>query len=256
MFNQALSDAVFPGGRRVRPILAMLAAEVFASSQADALAAAVTVEYLHCSALIFDDLPAMDDAMERRGRPCLHLRYGEGIALMTGLALINSAYRSVALRASCNASANCKALPELAACIAAQISGQAAELAPESMEHFADAPVDRASSLLKTSALFRLALTLGPTLCNAPASDVAALGRVGQIFGEAYQLMDDSLDIEEDMTLLTRGRSATTAMILGCDSARAQALHLLATLQQELPARLLDTPAVCTILQFAASLCA
>lgn len=96
VFNEALHDAVFPGGKRFRAVLAVLASELVLANDGDALTAAVAVEYLHGSALIFDDLPAMDDASERRGRACLHLRYGEGIAIVVALALMNASYGIVA----------------------------------------------------------------------------------------------------------------------------------------------------------------
>jgi geranylgeranyl diphosphate synthase type II len=242
IFDCALQDAVFPGGRRFRPMLALLASELVRADDDDALAAAVAAEYLHCAALIFDDLPAMDDARERRGRPCLHLRCGEGVAITVALALMNASYQVAHIVAS-RASRD-RALRELTECIAAQIAGQAADLA-------GDGSSRRWESSGKTSALIRLALTLGPLLSGADAGDVAALSRFGQTLGEAYQLVDDSRDVEEDRRLPRRGRRATFAMERGCEAARERAERLTAEARRDLLARFGDLPSAHRLCEFA-----
>ncbi len=239
IFNRALQDAVFPGGRRFRPMLARLASELVLADEDDALAAAATVEYLHCAALIFDDLPAMDDARERRGRPCLHLSCGEGVAITVALALVNASYQIVATRTARNSAGAHRALRELTECIAAQITGQAADLAGDGSARHG-----------KTSALIRLALTLGPLLSDADSGDVAALSRFGQTLGEAYQIADDSRDVEEDRRLLRRGRQATFAMERGCQAARERAERMIAEARRDLLARFGDLPSVHRLCEF------
>ena len=90
--NAAIRYAVFPGGKRMRPILTLLGAEAAGGQAEAALDAACAVEFLHAGSLIFDDLPAMDNARERRGVPALHLVFGEDIAVLAALALLNQAY--------------------------------------------------------------------------------------------------------------------------------------------------------------------
>jgi len=251
IFNRALHDAVFPGGRRFRPMLALLASELVLADDNDALRAAAAVEYLHCAALIFDDLPAMDDARERRGRPCLHLGCGEGVAITVALALMNASCQIVASRAARDRAGAHRALLELTDCVAAQITGQAADLAPSPNRNSDARSGDGSARYWKTSALIRLALTLGPILSGADSSDVAALIGFGQTLGEAYQIIDDSRDVEEDRGLLRRGRHATFAIERGCEAARGLAERLTAEARRELLAKFGDLPSVHRLCEYA-----
>jgi geranylgeranyl pyrophosphate synthase len=246
LFNAALHDAVFPGGKRFRPILALLASKLVLANDDDALTAAVAVEYLHSSALIFDDLPGMDNARERRGRPCLHLLYGEGLAVVVALALMNAAYILVAGRVS--HVADPAAFRELTECVAAMIAGQAADLAP-SPEPWGT----RSERPWKTSALLRLALTLGPVLSGAKAEDVSTLGRFGQLLGEAYQALDDSRDVDEDRDLLRRGRGATRTVPHDSASATETAAKSLPEARRNLLAYFQHHPAAVRLCEFARS---
>jgi geranylgeranyl diphosphate synthase, type II len=239
LFEQALNDAVFPGGRRFRAMLALLVSELILSDDADTMAAAVAVEYLHCSTLIFDDLPAMDDAKERRGKPCLHLRYGEGLAVSVALALMNASYRMVTSGSARDFAATQRAFREITECVGVQIAGQAADLTAE-----------EPACHSKTSALIRLALTLGPILSGADPGDIDALRIFGESLGEAYQTADDSRDIDEDTALLNRGRRATFAIEHGPDAARERASALTERAQRDLMARFGDLPAVLRLCQF------
>lgn len=252
-FREAMHYAVFPGGRRVRAMLALLSSELVQASEEHALAAAVVVEYLHSSALILDDLPGMDDARERRGRACLHLRYGEGLAIVVALTLMNASYEIVALGLRPETIALVPALRELTDCIAAQIAGQAIDISCTSAGGSDQQDCDEPARYLKTSALIRLALTLGPTLSGAPASEVASLSRFGELLGYAYQHIDDACDIEEDRRLLHRGRDASFAMLHGEERARQRANVLIAEAQRCLRSTFGDRPAASRLCGFAAS---
>src|SRR5215471_18081618 len=92
-FNDAVRYALYPGGKRLRPALTLLAAEIVGGDYQKALPAAVVTELVHSSSLIFDDLPCMDDAQLRRGRAPLHIEYGEAMAVLVGITLLNSAYQ-------------------------------------------------------------------------------------------------------------------------------------------------------------------
>ncbi len=181
--NDALQYAVFPGGKRMRPLLTLLGAQVAGVDLIEALPAACAVEFLHTSSLIFDDLPAMDDAALRRGSAALHLVFGEDVALLAALALLNQAYALFG-RSPC-------LLAEAASCIGANgmIGGQALDLESKS-----DASDAFASRNRKTSSLMRLTLVAGAMAGEAPPDSVAALARAGEDLGEAYQICDDLLD--------------------------------------------------------------
>jgi geranylgeranyl pyrophosphate synthase len=238
-FRQALEDAVFPGGRRFRAMLALLASDLVLARDSDAMTAAVAVEYLHCSTLIFDDLPAMDDAKERRGKTCLHLRYGEGLAMSVALALMNASYRMVASGSMRDSESAQRALREITECVGVQIAGQVSDLT-------AEGPACHS----KTSALIRLALTLGPILSGADPGDIDALRAFGESLGEAYQIADDSRDIDEDTALLNRGRRATFAMEHGQKAATERAIGLTERAQRGLIVRFGDLPGVLRLCQF------
>jgi len=248
LFNAALHDAVFPGGKRFRPTLALLASRLVLADDDHALTAAVAVEYLHASALILDDLPGMDNARERRGRPCLHLVYDEGLAVVVALALLNAAYILVVGGISRVSVAAPAAFRELTECVADMIAGQAADLAPSS-----EPWGEHSEQPWKTSALFRLALTLGPVLSGAEAADVLTLSHFGQLLGEAYQALDDCRDIDEDRASQRRGRVATLVIQHGSAAARETAANLMVEARRNLLAYFQHHPAAVRLCEFATS---
>jgi geranylgeranyl diphosphate synthase type II len=177
--NGAIRCAVYPGGKRVRPLFTLLAAQAAGVSAVAALHAACAVELLHSSSLVFDDLPCMDDADLRRNRPAVHLLFGESLALLAGLALLNQAYALFAR-------SNPRLVQEAARCIGVNgmIGGQSADLNGSELE-----PRD-----CKTSALMRLTLTAGAQAGGASVSSVALLAECGERLGRAYQMLDDLND--------------------------------------------------------------
>ncbi len=225
-FNDALRYALFPGGKRLRPVLTLLGAEIVGGRASEVLAAAVAVEYVHTSSLIFDDLPCMDNASERRGRSSLHTRYGEGLAVLVALALMNASYGLVfdGMIAELPTRA-VNAHRELVECIGARgmVAGQSIDLAESNNNirggldvvrigeaiDYKDGDIDVAQNVddavrnLKTSALMRLALRVGAILSGATEEQLAALSRYAELIGEAYQTSDDLLDLREDALLST-----------------------------------------------------
>ena len=193
--NEALDYAVFPGGKRLRPALALLASDLAGASRPQGLRVASAVEFLHSSSLILDDLPSMDDAGFRRDRRALHLVYGEGVAVLAAVALLNRAYALLAEAArACGEPCAVGALvAEAARCVGADgmVGGQAVDL-----ETCAARTDDEAlaSRDLKTVALMRLMMTAGALACGAPRGDTRALADLGECFGRAYQVCDDLLD--------------------------------------------------------------
>lgn len=194
--DEAIRYAVLSGGKRIRPVLSLLGARIVGGDLRKALPAACAVEYVHTSSLLFDDLPCMDDAHLRRGVPTLHVRYGEDVAVLVALALLNQAYALFGARP--------EMVREAVACIGVEgmIGGQAFDLTPDE-----PAPLDaaeRATRLRdrnrKTSAMMRLALTAGALACGASPEEVEPLGRAGLAFGEAFQMGDDLLDARRSDT--------------------------------------------------------
>jgi geranylgeranyl diphosphate synthase type II len=184
---EAIRYAVFPGGGRVRPGLCLAVARACGDPDpAMADAAAVAVELLHCASLVQDDLPCFDDASTRRGRPALHQRFGQEIAILVGDALIVMAFRAVAahvVRCPAKAAAMLSVLANAAGTPGGIAAGQAWE---------SETSVDLAAyHHAKTAALFEAAAVTG-----AIAGD-AALGpwrSAGGLLGEAYQVADDLAD--------------------------------------------------------------
>jgi geranylgeranyl diphosphate synthase, type II len=200
-FNEALHYVLFPGGKRIRPILTLLGSEIVGGRRGDVLSAATAVEYIHNSSLIFDDLPCMDDASARRGRIPLHQRYGEGVSILVALDLMNAAYGLVLKNPECESEINIRACQELVECIGpnGMLGGQAIDLAGV----INSTPRDRWPNFeelrnQKTSALIRLSLRIGAILTGASQSHLATLSHFAELLGNAYQISDDLLDQEED----------------------------------------------------------
>ena len=189
--DDAIHYAMFPGGKRLRPILALMGARIFNEDPRDAMGAACAVEYIHCSSLIFDDLPCMDDAAIRRGIPCVHKIYGEEVAWLAGIALLNQSYAIFGKVPAL--------IAEACYCIGTEgmIRGQALDLVPHDGDELAllQRSADLTDRYKKTSSMMRLSLTAGALALGVPAADVAPLGTAGMALGEAYQIGDDLLDM-------------------------------------------------------------
>ena len=208
-FNEALEYALFPGGKRLRPVLTLLGAEIIGSGNAESvLPAAIAVEFIHTSSLIFDDLPCMDNAFERRGKMSLHEKYGEGLAILVALGLLNASYGLVFVNHFQQPEKAIEAHAEIVECVGASgmVGGQSIDLAlakAVSSPSFLVDSIERNYSSesarnLKTSALMRLALRVGAILAGADYLQLRALSRFAELLGDAYQLGDDLLDLQED----------------------------------------------------------
>jgi geranylgeranyl diphosphate synthase type II len=235
--NEALRAAVFPGGKRWRPILTLLGTMTAGGSAQSALPIACAIEFLHTSSLILDDLPAMDDAQLRRGRAALHLIYGEGLAMLAALALLNQAYALLARAGTGRLTA------EAARCIGTDgmIGGQAADLDIRASRGNSHA---LASRQLKTTALARLTIIAGAIASGADERDVAALAHYGECLGAAYQICDDLLDelgesatIGKNVGQDARHLRPTFTAQFGAEEARRLALDFLAEGKQALRER-------------------
>lgn len=193
--NDALAYALFPGGKRQRPALSLLASALVGVPRAEALTIACAVEFLHSSSLVIDDLPCMDDAGLRRNRSALHLVFGEGTTLLAALALLNQSYALFAeVARSCGGAGAVECLVSEAALAVGtegMIGGQVLDL--ELKAGCADAQ-SLAGRDLKTVALMRLMMTAGALAVGATEADTRALREFGECYGRAYQICDDLMD--------------------------------------------------------------
>lgn len=235
--NEAIVYAVFPGGKRMRPALALLASGLAGASREQGLAVACAVEFLHSSSLILDDLPSMDDAVLRRKRRALHLVYGEGVAVLASVALLNQSYALFAEAArACGGRAvdGAALVREAAACVGSDgmVGGQVVDL--ETRAGGADART-LACRDQKTVALMRLLMTAGALACGAGAAETRTLAHFGECVGRAYQICDDILDVTRPSEATgkpagqdARHGRASAVEGLGAEGARALARRLIA----------------------------
>ena len=230
-FNDALHYSLFPGGKRLRPVLTLLGAEIVGGRREKVLPTAAAVEFIHTSSLIFDDLPCMDNAPERRGKTALHQKYGEGTAVLVGLALLNASYGLIFTNANGNSNQAIRAHAELVNCIGAagMVGGQSVDLAM-AVNGYREQNADNFETLknLKTSALIRMAMTVGAIQSGASDCQIAALTKFSELLGDAYQTTDDLLDLNEDLRLSqTMERHKTFALRQGINEAKERVVNLI-----------------------------
>jgi geranylgeranyl diphosphate synthase type II len=186
--NAAMRYAIFPGGARIRPRLCLAVARACGNDQpelADAVAA--SIEILHCASLVHDDLPCFDDAPTRRGRPSVHMAFGEQLAVLTGDALIVLAFEAIA-HASLGAPVRLGSLVTVVSRAVGAPHGICAGQAWECEPKIALAQYQRA----KTGALFAAATAGGAA---ASGHESTLWHRLGERIGEAYQIADDIRDV-------------------------------------------------------------
>jgi farnesyl diphosphate synthase len=233
--GEAMRYAVLDGGKRLRPLLVLAAAEVVGGHAEAALRAACAVELIHAYSLVHDDMPCMDDDVLRRGKPTVHVQFGQAQALLAGDALQALAFELLApggtdIPASTQA-ALCRLLA-VSAGHAGMAGGQAIDLASVGRSLTEDEL--RRMHRLKTGALLQASVMMGAA-CGEPAAAAReALARYGQAIGLAFQVVDDILDVTADSASLgkTAGKDAaqdkpTYVSLLGLEQARAHADELL-----------------------------
>lgn len=197
--HEAMRYSVFAGGKRLRPILVLMAAELCGRAPDDVLFAAAAIELIHTYSLVHDDLPAMDDDDLRRGQPTTHAQYGEALAILAGDALLTLAFQIMSdprHAAACSSDAIMRAARELslAAGSTGMVGGQVLDLEAEDRQVTAD-ELDRIHAL-KTGKLLTVGLRMGAILADAEPDTLTALSDYGQRIGLAFQIVDDMLDLE------------------------------------------------------------
>ena len=257
LMSEAMRYSVFAGGKRFRPILTLAAADAVArGADAAALPAACAIELIHTYSLIHDDLPAMDNDTLRRGRPTLHVVYGDGIAILAGDGLHAEAFALLA-REPNDAALAARKLRVLqvigdAAGSMGMVGGQAIDLqaagqAPGNRVEL-DADGLRGMHARKTGALIRASAVSGAVMAGAGEDAVRAVDRYAADLGLAFQIVDDILDVEGEAGQLgkTAGKDAAAAKptypaLFGLDRSRTLAADCIARAHAALEeARLAD----------------
>lgn len=196
---KAMEYSLFTGGKRLRPIMALKAYELYDNYIHNAMPFAAAIEMIHTYSLIHDDLPSMDDDNFRRGRPTTHKVYGDANAILAGDALLNLAYETMIK--SCVKKPNEKknrAMYEIA-----KASGQCGMVGGQVLDIKAENKTITEEELLtiykgKTAALIRASIVSGAIIGGASDNDINALRKFGTKLGLAYQMQDDILDDKED----------------------------------------------------------
>ena len=231
--HKAMRYSLFAGGKRLRPVLTLAAAEACGGALAQATPAACAVECIHTYSLIHDDLPCMDDDDLRRGRPTSHKVFGEGVAVLAGDGLLTIAFEILAQAAPTPRYSTAALIGELAGASGSRwlIGGQVADLEGEGKKL-------RGADLqyihrCKTAALLTASIRLGAMSANATPARLAALTKFGQALGLAFQVIDDILDVTQTTEKLgkTAGKDvaatkATYPAIFGLDRSRREAHRL------------------------------
>ena len=234
--SDAMRYAVLDGGKRLRPLLVLAACEAVEGNAEAALRAACAVELIHAYSLVHDDMPCMDNDILRRGKPTVHVKFGEAGALLAGDALQALAFELLAPEGDAvpaSIQANLCRLLARAAGHEGMAGGQAIDLASVGLALDEDAL--RRMHRMKTGALLQGSVVMG-AVCGAPTPVVLdALRGYGAALGLAFQVVDDILDVTQDSATLgkTAGKDAahdkpTYVSLLGLEPSRAYAEALLA----------------------------
>ena len=234
--HKAMRYSIFAGGKRLRPILALAAAEACGGKIEAALPHACAVEFIHTYSLIHDDLPCMDDDDLRRGRPTNHKVFGEGVAVLAGDALLTVAFEILSHATPTRRYSMTALIRELSHAAGSRwlIAGQVLDLEGEGKPTSAkDLKFIHQS---KTAALLTASIRLGAMSANAPEAKLAALTDFGQALGLAFQVIDDILDVTQTSEKLGKSagkdvaaQKATYPAVFGLDKSRAEARRLTET---------------------------
>lgn len=192
---EAMQYSLFAGGKRLRPILLMAAADAVGGNGLDYLRIACGLEMIHTYSLIHDDLPAMDNDDYRRGKLTNHKVYGEGIAILAGDGLLTHAFDTMLLQTNIEPGRLIQVIREIsvAAGPCGMVGGQAVDL--ESEGKVLEKETVQFMHQAKTGALFKAAIRAGALLADASDDKLAALTKYADCFGLAFQITDDILDV-------------------------------------------------------------
>lgn len=215
VIHEAMRYCVFSGGKRFRPLVCLGACEAVGAPVRRALPVACALELIHTYSLVHDDLPAMDNADERRGQPTCHRKFGEGNAILVGDALLTLAFELLGRNGTPNSLAVIRTVAHSCGTVGL-IGGQILDLQVISQAHGSTERALRDIAQRKTAALITASVVAGGLAGGATGATLKPLQRYGQGIGVAFQLIDDVHDREG------------LAQALGADKARAEAHRLIA----------------------------
>ncbi len=231
--HEAMRYSLFAGGKRLRPILCLAAAEACRGKVSNALPLACALECIHTYSLVHDDLPSMDNDDYRRGRPTCHTVFGDGIAVLAGDALLTIAFEIVSRAKPAPRYDMSTLLREIAVAAGSQklIAGQVADLEAEGRK------VKRNQLRFihenKTAAILKSSIRLGAMSANADAKKLRAVTQFGHGLGLAFQVIDDILDVTQSSEILGKSagkdiaaKKATYPAVIGLEKSRAEARRL------------------------------
>lgn len=201
---EAMRHGLLAPGKRLRPILVIMAAEACGGRDVDAMPAACAVEMVHAYSLIHDDLPAMDDDDLRRGQPTCHKQFGEALAILAGDALLTLAFQVLTEGYSSATASGCCRHLAIGAGAGGMVGGQVLDLAQEDADRESNGALEQLETIhaTKTGALFRACLQVGAwsALGETPGGPDPAimknLDSFGRCLGMLFQITDDLLDVE------------------------------------------------------------
>lgn len=262
----AVEDGALGGGKRLRPILLVTACEELGGGTGEAVYdLSASVELIHAYSLLHDDLPCMDNAPLRRGRPTAHVTHGVRAATVAGAAMVPWAaawaFESAMQAGRTREEARGTTLHLLeAAGAGGMIGGQAVDLLAEGRSPVGAAPLDEAGLErlhgMKTGALLTASLEIGAMVAGGGDVALAAMGRFGRSLGLAFQVMDDVLDATGSEEVLGKRPSdsehgkSTYVQLLGVDGARNRARALVARATASLDAAGLAAPRLRELARF------
>jgi geranylgeranyl diphosphate synthase, type II len=201
--HRAMRYSLFAGGKRIRPVLCIGAAEALGFAPEGIEDAACTLEMIHTYSLIHDDLPALDNDDLRRGRPTNHVVFGEAMAILAGDSLLTLAFEVLGRLPHTSDLVRARLVAELATAsgtVGGMIGGQVHDIEGERQTPTAE--LLEAIHRAKTGALLRASVRMGAIYAGADADQLDALSRYGEHAGLAFQIVDDILDVEESSETL------------------------------------------------------
>jgi len=231
--HKAMRYSLFAGGKRLRPILCLAAAEACGGKIDNALPLACALECIHTYSLVHDDLPSMDNDDFRRGRATCHKVFGDGIAILAGDALLTIAFEIISHTKPTARYNMSILLRELAVASGSKklIAGQVADLEAEGLK------ANRTQLLYihqnKTAAILTTSVRLGAMSANADARKLKAITNFGRALGLAFQVIDDILDVTQTTEKLGKSAGkdvaaskATYPAVIGLEKSRVEARRL------------------------------
>ncbi len=240
---EAMRYSLTAGGKRIRPMLTLAAADLFGGNREDALLFGTAIECIHTYSLIHDDLPCMDNDDLRRGRPTCHVEFGESTALLAGDALLNLAFELMSdseKYCEVTVAQAMRVIREISTCSGAHgmIGGQVVDLACEGAESVSPQTLVYMHER-KTGALIRAAAVAGAIISGAAEAEIQKISEFSLKLGLAFQIKDDILDFIGDEQLLGKpigsdlqSEKATFVSLWGLEAAERQLAELTAQAQE------------------------